>query len=588
MTSTMKTLYALFASSGLLLASASAHGQASLTAFDTPLVIDFLSEVTGVNNGPFDALAEAGAAPAAEGQLDLNAWDYFVDGASAEAVNAPASFPGTLPMGNGFNEGGAMATGLNATLLNGNRALGIQPTGGHFSSGSITLRIVNNTGSDLEQLAIAYTLGIFNDRDRSNSFSLYWSASNAQDSYQPVMGSAVVSPLLTDLAPEWSITPIAVVANGFSVPNGGEFFLRWVGEDVDGSGQRDEFAITNIGLTAQAQTGPVLIPSVSSLPAFGQSLGTPSAPASFTLSGSNLVDEVSISVGAPFEVSLSESFGFGSSVEVEPTAGTLSNFPLYVRLNNTVAGPSTGTVSITSVGALPAAVALTGATTSGTLPVLYINELLASNATGITDPNGEFDDWIEIYNPSAQAVDLAGWYITDDAAQLTKYQFPPAGTEAIVPANDWLLIWADNQTAQGDLHTNFALSAAGESVLLVGPDAVTIVDQITFGAQTSDVSYGRQSDGGTPWVEFIAPTPGASNNITGIASLSEYGMLRAWPVPASEELFLEESFSGWLIDPAGRIVRDIVQERYLRLTGLEGGIYTLRTLDGRVLRFVKQ
>lgn len=586
---TMKTRYLILALSACTFGANQLRAQATLNALNAPLVIDFLGEVPGVNNGPFDALTEAGAAPAGEGQLDLNAWDYFVDGGSTAAINTPSTFPGTLPAGNGFYEGGALATGLNATLLNGDRALGIQPTGGHFSAGNITLRVVNNTGGTLEQIAIAYTLGIFNDRDRSNSFTLYWSASNAQDSYQPVVGSAVVSPLETDAAPEWAISQISVVVNGFSVPNGGNFYLRWVGDDVEGAGQRDEFAMTNISLTAQALTGPVLVPSSTSLPAFSQTLGSPSAAASFTLSGSNLADEVSISVGAPFEVSLSESFGFGISVEVEPTAGTLSNLPLYVRLNNTVAGPSTGTVSITSVGALPAALALTGATTSGTLPVLYINELLASNATGITDPNGEFDDWIEIYNPSAQAVDLAGWYITDNLGQLTKYQFPLAGTEAIVPANGWLLIWADNQTAQGDLHTNFALSASGEAVVLVGPDGLSIVDQISFGAQLADVSYGRQTDGGTPWVEFTTPTPGASNNVTAITELAGVGRLRAWPVPAEgSALFLDRVVSATLFDMAGRSVQQVTRSNMVDIAVLNPGMYVLRADDGSIVRFTKQ
>lgn len=585
----IKTRYPVPALVALALMGTDVSAQATLNALDETLSIDFFNTVPGVNNGPFDALNEAGASPAGEGQLDLNAWDYLADGSSGAAIGNAAAFPGTLPAGNGFNEGGDLSTGLNATQLAGQRALGIQPTGGHWSSGNITLRVVNNTGGTLEQLAITYTLGIFNDRDRSNSFSLYWSATNAQGSYTLVPGSTVISPLEADPAPEWSISTLDLVINGFSVPDEGEFFLRWVGEDVDGSGQRDEFAITDIGLTPQALSGPVVMASVNSLEVFVQILGAPSQPLSFTVSGLNLADELLLMADAPFEVSLNEDNGYGGSVAIEPVEGVVEQVPVFVRLNDLAVGTSSGSIAISSPGATGISVAVSGTTTSPDLPVLYINEILASNATGITDPNGEFDDWIEIFNPGNEPVDLAGWYISDDPANITRYQFPVGGTEAIVPANGWLLIWADNQSAQGDLHTNFALSASGESVILVAPDAVSVVDRVDFGPQQTDVSYGRSIDGGLPWVEFVVPTPGASNNLLGIARSQGAGALRAWPVPAEgSTLFLDRPVTGMVHDMAGRVMASVSRTSEVDITRLSLGSYLLRTSDGAVLRFVKQ
>jgi len=566
-----------------------ARAQASLSAIDATLTIDFGTTVPGVNNGTFEAATEAGSLTPAPGQLDLNAWDYLADGTTAQALSASSAFPGTLPPGNGFAAGGALATGLNATEVNGARALGIQPTGGHFTAGSITLHVRNNTGQALTRLDVAYLVGVFNDRDRSNSFTLLWSVDNTQGSYVAVPATAVVSPGPLDASPEWAVTPVSTQLTGFNVPDGGSFYLRWVGDDVDGAGQRDEFALTGIALTPRAVSGPVLIASTTALPPFSQTLGTPSAPQAFTLSGQGLTGEVRLTVTPPYQISLNAGSGYVGNIELDPVAGSLAGTTIHVRLNNTVAGPSTGTVTAASAGANSPVVNLSGNTTPTGLPVLFINELLASNATGITDENGEYDDWFEIFNPNGFDVDLAGWYVSDDPSNPIRYRFDPTAADAVVPANGWLLIWADNQTAQGNLHTNFALSASGESVILTAPDGTTTVDRIDFGPQTADVSYGRATDGGTPWVFFTVPTPGASNNPTaGIADRDGHGPLRAWPVPATTILNLDRPVTGIVLDLQGRVAGNVSRTSAVDVGHLVPGVYLLRAERGEVLRFVKE
>jgi hypothetical protein len=579
---------ALFAGAALF-AHTATFGQASLTAQGETLLIDFFNTVPGVNNAVFGADSDMGSLAPWPGQLDLNAWDYFVDGSPAQAAGEASNFPGTLPAGNGYAEGGAFATGVNATDIDGKRCFGIQPTGGHFTSGNLTLRLVNNTGSAANQLLVAYELYILNDRDRSNSMRLMYSLNNAAGSYVDLPGSLVVSPLELEEDAEWELSQVSVAVQGVQWADGAELFLRWVGDDVDGSGQRDEFAITAIALTAQQATGPNLSASVTGLPAFSQALGDPSAAQSFTIAGSALTGEVSITVPAPFQVALDAAGPWLNNIEVDAVAGELPATSVHVRLNSAVAGSSTADLLISSSGANDLVVALSGNTISGSLPVLYINELMASNTTTITDPNGEYDDWIEIFNPGNEPVDLSGWYISDDPANITRYQFPVGGSEAIVPANGWLLVWADNQSAQGDLHTNFGLSANGEWVILTGPDGVSIVDQIEFGTQTADVSYGRQSDGGTPWVLFDMPTPGASNNVTGMAGIPVAPALHAWPVPANGPiLFLDRPVTGVVYDMSGRIVAQVSRSQEVGIAQLRNGSYLLRTEEGAMLRFVKQ
>jgi hypothetical protein len=584
----MMKRYALLSTLLIACGSTVLLGQASLTALEQPLVIDFTNTVAGVNNGLFDAQVPVGSATPLPGQLDANAWDYFFDGTPANAADGAATFPGTLPDGVGYSLMTSLATGLNASDVDGARVLAFQPTGGHFTSGALTLRVQNNTGAALEQMVISYLTGYFNDQERSNAFRFLWSATNTASSYVSVPEAVLISPDTADNPASVFSETKSFAISGFNVPNGEYIYLRWVGDDITGAGQRDEFFLTNISLTAQAASGAVLLASLVTLPPFAQSLGTPSDVQSFTLSGSGLVDDVSVVAPTPFEVSLNAGFGFGTSVDVSVAGGNLPATTLYVRLNSSFAGPSAGVLTMSSPGANTASVNLSGATTLVGLPILFINELMASNDSANTDPNGEYDDWIEIYNPSATAVDISGWYITDDPAQLTKYQFPIGSTEAIVPANGWLLVWADNQPQQGDLHTNFSLSAAGEAVVFTGPDGVSIVDQITFGPQPSDVSYGRIADGGSPWVEFAIPTPNASNNVSSITERYGIGALRAWPVPADgDQLFLDQVVDATIHDMSGRVVATVTRNNVVDIAGLVKGAYVLRTSDGITLRFVK-
>lgn len=170
-------------------------------------------------------------------------------------------------------------------------------------------------------------------------------------------------------------------------------------------------------------------------------------------------------------------------------------------------------------------------------PVLFINEIMAQNTMTIADENGEFDDWIEIYNPNNFEVDLAGMYITDNFAMPMKYQFPFGSDLTKIPANGFRLVWADNQDAQGPMHTNFGLSVNGEVVGLYANDGVTVIDSISFGPQQTDISFGRQQDGATPWVFFTQPTPGASNSPSSINSILSKA-ISLYPNPASHQVFL--------------------------------------------------
>lgn len=149
------------------------------------------------------------------------------------------------------------------------------------------------------------------------------------------------------------------------------------------------------------------------------------------------------------------------------------------------------------------------------LPLLVINEFLASNASCCPDTDSgedEYDDWVEIHNYGTTDVNIAGMYLSDNQDDPFGDKISDEDAEATtIPAGGYIVLWADGSTSQGALHLNFSLSADGEDIGLFYIDGRTI-DTYTFDAQNEDVSWGRTTDAGTSWGAFESPTPGQSNN----------------------------------------------------------------------------
>jgi hypothetical protein len=143
---------------------------------------------------------------------------------------------------------------------------------------------------------------------------------------------------------------------------------------------------------------------------------------------------------------------------------------------------------------------------------LVINELMASNSKTAPDPQGQYDDWIELWNSGAQSINVAGMYLTDDPATPTKWRFPTnRSTLTTIPAGGYLLIWADGDTADTGLHASFRLSSGGDTAALIGTDGKTVIDTVEFGEQMTDVSYGRDPAATDQWLLLSHPTPNAKN-----------------------------------------------------------------------------
>lgn len=162
-----------------------------------------------------------------------------------------------------------------------------------------------------------------------------------------------------------------------------------------------------------------------------------------------------------------------------------------------------------------------------TLPVagsIVINEFMGINDHTVPDPNGEYDDWIEIYNNTSRSISLDDYLLSNDSNYPAKWSFP----DVRIPANGYLIVWADDEPNQPGIHANFRLAGSNGTLLLSDPDGI-LLDQVVYGQQTPDVSFGRYPNGSGTFT-FMPATWGAENIC--------FSSVRQEPVAVSQPLFL--------------------------------------------------
>jgi hypothetical protein len=149
---------------------------------------------------------------------------------------------------------------------------------------------------------------------------------------------------------------------------------------------------------------------------------------------------------------------------------------------------------------------------------VYISEFVAEQLNSYADENGDYEDWLELHNPTAAPIDLTGWYLTDDPTNLIKWQIPAL----TLNAGQYRVIFASGKNRTGAiLHTNFGLSQDGEYLALVEPDGQTIATQFApiFPPQRSGYSYGTPD--GTADLRFMVPTPGTANTAATFTAIEQ-------------------------------------------------------------------
>ncbi|OEJ98795.1 hypothetical protein A8C32_06250 [Flavivirga aquatica] len=227
---------------------------------------------------------------------------------------------------------------------------------------------------------------------------------------------------------------------------------------------------------------------------------------------------------------------------------------------------------------------------------IVINEIQGKNDATIADENGEYDDWIEIYNPENTAVNLAGYYISDDTAEPLKWKITDTdASKTTVAGKGYLLLWADKELSQGANHLDFKLKGTDE-VLLTSPDATTLIQQISFIDIDTDTSYGATFDGDTEYITFSAPTPGATNGSDLRLSKGDLDInntkIKVYPNPTRGLITITNLSKGdrltWkLYNITGQIIKSGTQTE-IDIEEINKGLYILNINDNFNVKVIKQ
>jgi hypothetical protein len=209
---------------------------------------------------------------------------------------------------------------------------------------------------------------------------------------------------------------------------------------------------------------------------------------------------------------------------------------------------------------------------------IVINEFVAQNVNGETDEAGEHEDWIELYNNSAQNISLNGIFISDDYGNPFKYAFSASN---YIPAHSWLTLWADQDISSTSIHLNFKLGFGGEEIILSAADG-TVLDSISFGVQTADVSMARCPDG-TGDFATMTPTFGYNNCPISVDEQAINFIFDIYPNPSNEEFYIrsEDIPRSQIVNvynPMGQLIyQNQLNQGKLEINTREwaGGLYTV-------------
>jgi hypothetical protein len=221
---------------------------------------------------------------------------------------------------------------------------------------------------------------------------------------------------------------------------------------------------------------------------------------------------------------------------------------------------------------------------------LVINEVMIANDSTQADNQGDFDDWVELYNNSNAPISLNGLYLSDNFNNPTKWAFP----DTVIAANGYLIIWADNDTIANELHAFFKLNANGEELMIADGNGL-VIDSVSFDSIGTDVTWGRYPNG-TGSFRLLSPTFNAANTLVNVekTNAANFNCI-LFPNPNKGEFVqfllnyqngLSADFSyqlnnslGQMLQKGNNLVNQQVQSLYIG--DLTAGVYWLTISNGR-------
>lgn len=297
----MKKIYLLLVATFALFSYNTSFAQVAfdLTTVGTAVVENFASyDGTGITANPTTGT----------GQLNSNYWKFegFSDG--------PTYFGGDFTSGDYAR--GTTPAGPGGLYSNTGGMIWIQPTGSDFTPGKIILKVTNNTGSTLNQLAVSYDIMVLNDQDRANSFNFEHGADSANTS--AYAAADYTTPQAKDSPASLTTVAKSFTLSGLSIANGTDYFLVWTSDDVAGGGARDEIGLDNVSVTGMLSSTPEI--NIAPTTATINEGDTSAVVATFNISPA-------VTNASTFDISITG--GNGTAADISET------FPQTINVTNT-------------------------------------------------------------------------------------------------------------------------------------------------------------------------------------------------------------------------------------------------------------
>ena len=205
---------------------------------------------------------------------------------------------------------------------------------------------------------------------------------------------------------------------------------------------------------------------------------------------------------------------------------------------------------------------------------LVINEIMAANFSEVADQNGEYDDWVELYNGNNFNLNLNGYYLSDNENDLTRWSFP----NVTISANDYLIVWCDTAGGtQSGLHTTYRLSADQEEVYLTDPTGI-VVDAVHFVNMPTDVAYARVPNGNGVFTHQQESYDMNNQSVSSYNNSSISTKMRVYPNPSNNKIYvLGATDKINVYNMIGELIFTSNHETVINISDWESGIYFVKS-----------
>ncbi|MBA3680798.1 MAG: CotH kinase family protein [Bacteroidetes bacterium] len=211
---------------------------------------------------------------------------------------------------------------------------------------------------------------------------------------------------------------------------------------------------------------------------------------------------------------------------------------------------------------------------------VVINEFLANNKSDVKNEFNLEEDWIELYNNTNTPLSLSNYYLSDENKDKAKFSFP---NNTVIQPNGYLIVWADNVSLTGNqMHAPFKLNEDGDNIILSN-GLRSVLDSVSFGNQTSDISIGRCPDGTGNFTSLPYPSYGMSNCTVGLAENGS-GMNDFLIYPNPANLFFcirTETINKQTLDITNALGQTIYRNNFseniiINTSGWQNGLYLVK------------